>query len=438
MLLGPQHFQTQSRYFEDTLWFLHARTRQNPWGVLHLSLDQEALPNGRAVLKAGSGIMPDGLIFDLLDSDPLPPPLELNSVFAIEDSGVILHLAIPARRENGLDCDLADGSGTRYGAVERTVGDDAYGQDTNSVCFARKNLFLVSQTELKPGMTSIAIARVVRDGKGGFVPDTEFIPSCLRLAASERLVTIVQRLVRLVDEKVTRLRSERRGPKAMDQLSAGLDVSSYWLLHCLSATIPALSNHLASRMSHPEDIYRDLARLAGALSTFSPESSPQQIPAYLHEDLTTTFRGLEQFIRNLLDKQRPVNIVRLAFEKEAPYFYKAGVKDDRCLQRARWILGIRSSMPDSLLLRQAPRLVKVCSQRGVQTLVRKALPGLELLHLPVPPSALGAQADMHYFSISLDGLCWQDIQNTRHVGVYIPGEIGEAVFELTVITENPA
>jgi type VI secretion system protein ImpJ len=61
-----------------------------------------------------------------------------------------------------------------------------------------------------------------------------------------------------------------------------------------------------------------------------------------------------------------------------------------------------------------------------------------LVHLPVPPSALAAQADMHYFSISLDGVCWQDILQNRQVGVYIPGEFGDATFDLTVITETTA
>jgi type VI secretion system protein ImpJ len=72
----------------------------------------------------------------------------------------------------------------------------------------------------------------------------------------------------------------------------------------------------------------------------------------------------------------------------------------------------------------------------VTKLVQRALPGMELLHLPVPPAALHAQADMHYFSISLSGPCWQHILQTKQVGVYLPGDLGDATFELTVITET--
>jgi type VI secretion system protein ImpJ len=48
---------------------------------------------------------------------------------------------------------------------------------------------------------------------------------------------------------------------------------------------------------------------------------------------------------------------------------------------------------------------------------------------------MSAQADLTYFSISLNGPCWQHILATREVGVYMPGELGKAVFEITVIVE---
>jgi type VI secretion system protein ImpJ len=243
-----------------------------------------------------------------------------------------------------------------------------------------------------------------------------------------------------IDEKIATVRRDRRSSGRMELGTSALDVDNYWFLHCLCSAAPALRQHLSTRLSHPEDVYRDLARLAGALSTFSLESSPDEVPRYVHEDLTSTFRDLDGFIRRHLELRMPSNSVKLDF-KPSPdrrYIYTAPVKDERCLRRARWILGIRSSLGESTLLRQVPRLIKVCSARGVPVLVDKAMPGLELMHLPVPPSALDAQADMHYFSLSLTGICWDDILKHRQVGVYIPGEIGDVTFDVTVITETTA
>jgi predicted component of type VI protein secretion system len=36
MHLGPLHFQTRSRSFEDTLRFLNSNLRQDPWGFLRV------------------------------------------------------------------------------------------------------------------------------------------------------------------------------------------------------------------------------------------------------------------------------------------------------------------------------------------------------------------------------------------------------------------
>src|ERR1039458_7495540 len=123
MHLGPHHFQTQSRYFEDTLWFLSS---------------------------------------DLPDCDSVPEPAQLSGLFASTDSEIILHLAIPPRLDQGLDCDLAGGASARYGAVQRTVRDDSVGQGENSVSFARKNLVLLSQAQLSSDTVSFPIARIFR------------------------------------------------------------------------------------------------------------------------------------------------------------------------------------------------------------------------------------------------------------------------------------
>jgi type VI secretion system protein ImpJ len=435
MHLGPHHFQTQSRYFEDTLWFLSSNLRRDPWGFLHFSLDTEALRNGLAILSFASGILPDGLIFDLPDCDSVPEPAQLSDLFASTDSEIILHLAIPPRLDQGLDCDLGGGASARYGAVQRTLRDDSVGQGENSVSFARKNLVLLSQAQLSSDTVSFPIARIFRDGKGGFASDPDFIPPCLRISACEGLVLLLHRLAQAIDEKITSTRSMRLSTDRFELGTSALDVANYWFLHALCSTLPALHYHLQDRRSHPEEVYRDIARLAGALGTFSLEATRDEIPPYRHLDLTSTFRELDALIRRYLEIVAPSNTVTLQFRKADSYIYAAEVKDERCLRRSRWILGIRSSITDSLLLRQTPVLVKVCSAEGVAKLVQRALPGLELMHLPVPPAALHAQADMHYFSISLSGACWQHILQTKQVGVYMPGDLGDATFDLTIIME---
>ena len=436
MHLGPHHFQTQSRYFEDTLWFLSSHLHQEPWGLLHYSIDEEALRNGKAVLVHASGIMPDGLIFDLPDCDPLPEPVQLGDLFLPTDSEIILYLAVPARYDHGLDCSPAKDSSSRYSRIERNLRDDFLGQGENQVAVARKNLALLGHAQLGPKMVSFPIARVLRDGSGGFVCAPDFIPPCLRIGACESLVLLLHRLMQAVEERTTATLAARQSSGHFELGTSALDVANYWFLHALCSALPALRLHLQDRRSHPEQVYRDLIRLAGALSTFSLDANLDQVPPYRHDDLTSTFHELDVFIRRSLEVVAPSNCLALQFRRADRYIYVAEVKDERCLRRSRWILGIRSSIGESQILRLTPRLVKICSAEGTVKLVERALPGMELIHLPVPPSALHAQADMHYFSISQTGPCWQHILQTKQVGVYVPGELADATFEFTIIMEN--
>jgi len=444
MHLSPQHFQMQSRYFEDSFWFLIGSIKNYPWGLLSLILDTDAIRNGLAVVRHAAGVLPDGLVFEFPDSDMAPAAVSLKDVFTPTDSEITLHLAVPARREQGLDTDLST-TGThsiaplmkRYGTFERTLRDETISADEYSVVLGRKNLLLLSSEQVKPGHVSFPVARILRDGKGGFVADASFLPPMLRIGVSEDLLLRAKRLADSIEEKIT---VTRRGKKNVGQFEAGtsaLDVANYWFLHALCSALPALRQQLATRTGHPEELYFTLAELAGSLCTFSLDSDPATIPAYDHLHLNQVFSELDDHIRRHLEIVVPSNAVTLDFQRADQFTSSAQVVDERCLRRSRWIFGIRSDIAESALMRLTPNLVKVCSARGVASLVRRALPGLELVHLPVPPAALSAQADMVYFSIATGATtpCWQDIQGTKGVGVYIPGELGNAVFEVTVIIE---
>ncbi|MNG10895.1 hypothetical protein D3C84_943930 [compost metagenome] len=61
------------------------------------------------------------------------------------------------------------------------------------------------------------------------------------------------------------------------------DVSLFWLLNALNTYQPILADLKAHPARHPESVYRELAKLAGGLLTFSLEHDIEQIPAYRHE-----------------------------------------------------------------------------------------------------------------------------------------------------------
>jgi len=110
--------------------------------------------------------------------------------------------------------------------------------------------------------------------------------------------------------------------------------------------------------------------------------------------------------------------------------------DQRCLDRARWILAVRAETGEAEIIAKTPRLIKVCSQDLLPELVKTALPGLGLVHLPIPPSAIAPKVEFQYFGLSRTGSCWEHIVETRKVGVYVPDDLPGAEIELLVVLES--
>ena len=438
MYLSPIHFQAQSRHFEDSLDFLRSLLWTYGWGFSHLLLDPEAIRNGKALVLEAAGIFPDGLPFDVPASVAAPESRLLTEMFTPMDTELLLHLTVPAFRPGTQNC-MLDGREDRVRFYARgTVTRDETSTDERELLFAQQNLRILTTAELSDAVVSLPLARVVRDRRGAFAFDPDFIPPCLHLGASEATLLMVKRLLEVMAEKRATLLPSRQAPGRFEAGSSALDVASYWFLHSISSAMPGLRHCLSNPRTHPERLYTELSRFAGALCTFVTGSDPANLPAYDHLHPETVFRVLDDHIRRHLDVVAPTGFVTLKFSDAAPYIREADVADERCLRRSRWIFGIRSDLGEADLIHMTPRLIKVCSARFVPELVRRALPGLTLTHLPVPPAALRAEADRQYFSVDLSGPCWEHIQQTRRVGVYVPGEVAGADFDLNIIVETNA
>ena len=213
------------------------------------------------------------------------------------------------------------------------------------------------------------------------------------------------------------------------------EVASFWLLHAINASAPALRQHLLAKRVHPERLYVELARLAGALCTFSLDAHPRAIAEYDHDQPQASFDALDRHIRGHLDVAAPTGPAAIQLAPNAQGVHSGAIADPRAFQPARWILGIRSSLTANEMIARVPELTKVCSAKFVVELVRRAFPGLRLDHLPFPPAQITPRADTQYFAIERSGPCWDTIVNTQEVGVYIPDAIPNADVELNIMVD---
>ena len=436
MYLGPHHFQAQSRYFEDATRFATAALWPLSYGFAGCRLDPDALENGAVSVLHARGIFPDGLAFDMPDSDALPPARNIAELFPPTRDSLTVLLGVPEHKVGQRNCAVSDGdrAPARFVAATRAVFDENTGADERPVRFGRKNISLLLDSESSEGMTTLPLARITRDGAGRFVFDPSFVPPCLQIAASESLMLMLRRLIEILGEKSA---SMSRAPgKSLVEFSSR-EIASFWFVHAVNTGLATLRHLWTAKRGHPEELYLHMARLAGALCTFALNSDPRDVPGYDHDHLDRTFGELDQHIRRHLDIIVPTNFVSIPLTPaETNYFYEGDVVDQRCFSRSRWILGVRSSAGDVEVTSKVPQLVKVCSAVFVPELVRRALPGLALTHLPVPPPAVPAKVESQYFSISKGGPCWDHLLKTKRVGVYVPGDLPECELELLVVLEQ--
>jgi type VI secretion system protein ImpJ len=427
MYLGPHQFQAQSRYFEDTLQFAASSLCFASYGLAGIELDTDALYNGTVSVLHARGIFPDGLAFNMPESDPLPEPRAIAQYFAPTSVGVTVKLAIPPRRANGLNC----GEGARYTEELRPLHDENTGSDERPVRLGRKNVRLLFDTEPAADLTTLPLARVIRDGTGHFIYDPDFIPPVLQISASIRLMLLAQRLTDILAEKSASLKSG-----GFNAAFSSREIASFWLLHSVNTALAPLRHLLIAKHGHPEELFHELSRLAGALCTFGLDSNPRDLPLYDHENPSDCFERLDRHIRAHLETIVPTNCLQIPLAVTEKYFHEGEVKDSRALGRARWVLAVNARMGEAELMTKAPQLIKVCSPPFVRELVKRAMPGLAITHLQMPPAAISARVETQYFGVSREGPCWDHIAQTRRVGVYVPGEFPEAAVEILAVLDS--
>lgn len=441
MHLAQHHFQAQSRYLEASAAFALSRLFFKPYGFIHLNLDEEAIREGTISLLEARGVMPDGLAFEFPQGDPLPPPLDAREGGDPTGGAAPVFLAIPSLKTGRPNCDVGEepevgqSDDHRFRAETVTIQDENTGLDKRDLLVASKSFRLLFSPEINEDLVTLPLARVRRGPSGHFEFDHDFIPPSLHLAASRRLPGMAAGLVEMLRSKSDVMAQRRKmvGHDLADLSSE--EVLSYWMSHALHSGLAGLSHLRTLPRCHPEDLFREMARLAGALSTFSMELDLEDLPSYDHDNLTDCFATLDRRVRRLLQVMVPEGFIAVSLQRETPNVLSARLEDSRAFRKAEWVLRVSSGSGDAEVLRNVPALAKACSAEDILRLVDDANPGLPLEHIPQPPSSIPRRLGSQYFRVVQTGPCWQLIQTRASIGIYVPDVLQDAEMELIVVQD---
>lgn len=437
MFITPNHFQQSDRHAESVLTRALRAVQPTLRGVTDLEIDRDSLGTGSFALRACAGVMPDGTVFGMPDADELPPSRPFEASFAADKERLAVYLCLPDRRYGSPSSDdptRPSPTPVRYRRRGARVRDEVHGGAEREIPVGVATFSLRLEGEPLDGMVALKVAEIVRATAGGFAISEDYAPPALCWGAAPPVARLLKRMVDICCAKASDLAAQRRQrTQGMVEFSVS-ESANYLLLHTLNGSIPGLMHVAGNPRLHPEQVWRELARLCGTLHTFASEGHPRDVPAYRHDDLTATFSALDARLRGLLDTNITARYVPMALSRAANGVWSARVPES-VLDGHRFYLSVQSSAAAEKVSQQTPAKAKIASAGKVPLLVAQALKGLGLTYLSVPPGEIPAQPGSSYFEVQRTGDEWNGIVESRSIGVFLPPDFTDLKMEFMAVKE---
>lgn len=434
LFLRPQHFQRQDAYHEDRLRDVSAALHPYVSGARKINLDLQSLASGTLNALELSVIFPDGELYSAPDVDELPPPLSLASLPMGVES-VTVYLGLPLMKSAGGNSSAADeGLSVRFIQSGQRTADMFTDAVEAELIYLRKAVRLLLDDQPRSAYTSLPIARVRRTPTGGFELDDRFIPPAVSISAAPALFLQLRRLLDALQAKTQAMVGMHREPSQdLIEFRSG-DIASFWLLHTANAGFAALSHLFHHPGLHPERLFQELLRLAGALMTFSRSVTLADLPAYAHAEPGPAFDKLFGMTRELLDTVISARHVSIRLNEIKPSYFLGRLESQRIDDKATLYLAVSADMPANELVAAVPIRFKLGAPDDVEQCVLAAMPGIKLSHAAQVPTPIPVRPGHHYFALEARGSLYERMLKAQSVLIYVPSGLKDLKLELLAIT----
>ncbi|MCX9109669.1 MULTISPECIES: type VI secretion system baseplate subunit TssK [Providencia] len=436
LFIKPQHFQQQQRHQDYVTESILKSFISHFWGFSTLSLSNDLYSLGRIGIQEASGIMPDGTIFSIPNQDLSPQPIDIKNI-TDSDSNVI-YLAFPLANGNvGEISNEHNGSRllSRYSESTENVRDlHTENGDLSTIHVARLNPILKQGKSGLDAYVALPICRIrERNANGSLTLDNDYIPSLLNIRASLLLNEFLTEIEGTLYERGKQIAS-RIGAPGQQGVA---DVAEFMMLQVLNRTYPLYSHYAQEPVIHPEKLFRDLLELCGELQTFTNSSRlPDTIAKYKHFDLTDSFLPLIKSIREALSVVLTPRAIPIPLQIQEHGIRVATIHDKQLLQKAEFIIAVKSQMPQEQLRRQFPQQTKVTTVNNIRSLVSVQIPGVPLSPLSTAPRQLPYHSGYNYFHFDQQGNEWKGIQQDGNIAFHVSGNFPDLDIQLWAIRDG--
>ncbi|MCB1914545.1 MAG: type VI secretion system baseplate subunit TssK [Rhodocyclaceae bacterium] len=431
MFLQPQHLQQNDRHVERMVNGRVAPLRAWQWGFGELRLDEDALALGKIALSSASGLFPDGTPFDFPGIDRGPEPIELPA--EVKDELVVL--AVPMRRQGGLDADVAGGGEAalaRYLTAEAEVADSTlHTAQTALVQVGQLNVRLMRASEVTDAYATLGVVRVrERRVDNQVVLDKDYIAPMLSVQGSAVLAGYVREIRGLLHQRgevlAARMGQAGRGGVA--------EIADFLLLQTINRFEPVFDHFDEQIPLHPERLFSNCLMLAGDLSTFaSDKRRPGSYPSYRQDELEKCFPPLMVDLRRSLSMVLEQNAIPIELQERKYGVRVAMVPDKELFRNSAFVLAVNAEIAGEVLRSRFPTQTKIGPVERIRDLVNLQLPGIALRSMPVAPRQIPYHSGFNYFELERSGDLWKQLNSSGGLAMHIAGEFPGLELEMWAI-----
>jgi len=422
MLLRPQHFQQNDRYYDNQMKSRTQLLGRYNWGFLRLEIDLQFLNMGKLVVSQACGVLPDGTLFDLQGNHgPLALDVPPNT------AKTPVYLALPLVTGNHVEARRISQPDVlaRYTAYELEVADSNAGDDASSqVSCARPDFrLLLGEQQNDQAYVKLKICIIDHSTPDNHISlDAHFVPSFIHIHASAYLQSCLKEVISLLDN---------RGDILAARISAigkvgGAEVGDFLMLQLINRTSLLLRHYMGLEHVHPEELYRTLLSLLGDLSTFATDSKrPRTDSRYEHSDQGDSFRKLMESIRQVLSMVLEQHAIELILQERQYGILVAPLHDHQLLGRTSFVLAAKANCDSEELRHRLPSHLKVGAVEHIRQLVNLHLPGIKVRPLPVAPRQIPFHSDKTYFTLDFNAQDLAQLERSGGLAFHVSGEFSD-------------
>lgn len=418
------------------------------WGVKKLDIDKAALENRTFTILSGEFLFPDGS-YVAIPENGLLQPRAIDEILNKDGFPLQVYIGIKKYDPSTSNVTIVENKSDSYEVSSRFVAfvepesvKDMHSQGPPAevkTLYYNVKLFFENEKNQLGDFVHIPLAQLVLEGDE-LKLSKKFVPPCLTINADKRLLALIKEIKDLISAKGHQLEEYKRQRGVHSAEFGSRDMVYLLALRSLNRYIPILLHLLETQEVHPWHVYGLLRQLVGELSVFSEGynvtgkggNDDVGLSVYNHLNIYKCIANAHEIIINLINEitAGPEYVISLDFDGT---YYAADLKPGMFQAGNRYYLAINSTESPDQLVESLQASAKLSAREYLPILIARALPGIKLESLSVPPQELPRRANTYYFQIDHHSEQWESVQKGNNIALYWDTAPEDVAVELMVV-----